>query len=30
MKLARTIRFDPSDLNVFPAAAEEGEWALVG
>ena len=30
MKLARTIRFDRSDLNVFPAAAEEGEWALVG
>lgn len=30
MKLARTIRFDPSDLNVFPLAAEEGEWALVG
>ncbi|MEC8110748.1 MAG: DUF6505 family protein [Pseudomonadota bacterium] len=30
MKLARTIRFDPSDLNVFPKAAEEGEWALVG
>ena len=30
MKLARTIRFDPSDLNVFPVAAEEGEWALVG
>jgi len=30
MRLARTIRFDPSDLNVFPAAAEEGEWALVG
>ena len=30
MKLARTIRFDPSDLNVFPQAAEEGEWALVG
>ena len=30
MKLARTIRFDPSDLNVFPRAADEGEWALVG
>ena len=30
MKLARTIRFDPSDLNVFPIAAEEGEWAVVG
>lgn len=30
MKLARTIRFDASDLNVFPKAAEEGEWALPG
>ena len=30
MKLARTIRFDSSDLNVFPKAADEGEWALVG
>ena len=30
MKLARTIRFDSSDLNVFPLAADEGEWALVG
>lgn len=30
MKLARTIRFDPSDLNIFPVAAEEGEWALSG
>ena len=30
MKLARTIRFDPSDLNVFQKAAEDGEWALVG
>ena len=30
MKLARTIRFDASDLNVFPVAAEEGEWALSG
>ena len=30
MKLARTIRFDPSDLKVFPQAADEGEWALVG
>lgn len=30
MKLARTIRFDPSDLKVFPRAADEGEWALVG
>ena len=30
MKLARTIRFDRSDINVFPIAADEGEWALVG
>ena len=30
MKLARTIRFDRSDLNVFPRVADEGEWALVG
>ncbi len=30
MKLARTIRFDSSDLNVYPSAADEGEWALVG
>ena len=30
MKLARTIRFDPSDLNIFPTAADEGEWAVVG
>ena len=30
MKLARTIRFDASDLNVFPHPAEEGEWALPG
>jgi len=30
MKLARTIRFDASDLNVFPSTAEEGEWALSG
>ena len=30
MKLAKTIRFDPSDLNVFPLAADEWEWALVG
>ena len=30
MKLARTIRFDASDLNVFPHVAEEGEWALPG
>ena len=30
MKLARTIRFDSSDLNIFPTAADEGEWAVVG
>ena len=30
MKFARTIRFDKSDLNIFPLAAEEGELALVG
>lgn len=30
MKLARTIRFDPSDLNIFPFSADEGEWALSG
>ena len=30
MKLARTIRFDSSDLNIFPTVADEGEWAVVG
>ena len=30
MKLARTIRFDESDLNIFPRTAEERELALVG
>ena len=30
MKLARTGRWAPSYLNVFPLAADEGEWALVG
>ena len=30
MNLARTIRFDASDLNIFPVAAEEGEWAVTG
>lgn len=30
MKLARTIRFDESDGNVFPRAAEAGEWAVTG
>ena len=28
MKFARTIRFDKSDLNIFPLAAEEGELAF--
>ncbi|WP_245974104.1 DUF6505 family protein [Bosea caraganae] len=30
MKLLRTIRLDPSDSFVFPAAAEPGEWAVTG
>lgn len=30
MKLARTIRFDRSDLNIFPHTADEGEWAITG
>jgi hypothetical protein len=30
MKLARTIRFDESDANVFDPAAESGEWAIPG
>lgn len=30
MKLARTIRFDSSDENVFARAAEPGEWAVSG
>jgi len=30
MKLARAIRFDKSDLNVFETAAEDAEWALSG
>lgn len=30
MKLARTIRFDESDDNVFRAAAQAGEWAISG
>ena len=29
-KFPRTIRLDVSDLNVFPAAAEPGEWAVPG
>ncbi len=30
MKLARVIRLDESDLEVFEAAAEPGEWAIPG
>jgi hypothetical protein len=30
MRLARTIRFDGSDANVFELPAEEGEWAVSG
>ena len=30
MRLARTIRFDASDENVFERAAEPGEWAISG
>jgi hypothetical protein len=30
MKLARTIRLDVSDANVFPLSAEPGEWAVTG
>lgn len=30
MKLARTIRFDESDANVFDRAAGSGEWAISG
>ena len=30
MKLARTIRLDVSDTNVFTAAAKPGEWAVTG
>lgn len=30
MKLARTIRFDDSDANVFARPAEPGEWAIPG
>ena len=29
MKFAKTIRFDKSDLNIFPLASEEGELAVV-
>lgn len=30
LKLARTIRFDESDGNVFSRPAESGEWAISG
>ena len=30
LKLARTIRFDESDANVFARPAEAGEWAIPG
>jgi hypothetical protein len=30
MRLARTIRFDESDGNVFELAAQSGEWAVSG
>lgn len=30
MKLARSIRFDESDANVFERAAEAGEWCISG
>ncbi len=30
MKLAKTIRFDKSDLNVFEIVSDEGEWAVSG
>jgi hypothetical protein len=30
MKLARTIRFDESDLNIFDHPAETDEWAISG
>jgi hypothetical protein len=30
MKMLRTIRLDPSDVNVFPRAAEPEEWAVTG
>lgn len=30
MRLARTVRFDASDENVFERAAESGEWAISG
>ena len=30
MKFLTTIRFDPSDMQVFDHAAKEGEWAVSG
>ncbi|MCS6890343.1 MAG: DUF6505 family protein [Rhodovarius sp.] len=30
IRLPRTIRLDPSDTLIFPAAAEPGEWAVPG
>jgi len=30
MKLLRTIRFDQSDVQLFPEAADPGEWAVPG
>ena len=30
IKLARTIRFDESDANIFARPAESGEWAVSG
>jgi hypothetical protein len=30
LKLPRTLRLDPSDTLVFPAAAPPGEWAVTG
>jgi hypothetical protein len=30
MRLAKTIRLDVSDVNIFPNPAEPGEWAITG
>jgi len=30
MRFLQTIRFDPSDINVFPIAASPDEWAIPG
>lgn len=30
MKFPRTVRFDASDANAFPEAADAGEWAVTG